>query len=676
MKKYSSILLLCICLLFWACEEEPETDTTPPTVSITHPEPLSSVSEITSVTCIATDNDSVQTVELWIDSMAMGIFDSISPYELPWNTVPYPDSSEHIITVRAEDLNNNISDSEPVIVTVNNSTSHPQAVNIISIVYTLADMTITFEQSTDSDFFSYELLRSGSEEGNKNSLGIFSSINDTVIHITNFDPLTAAWYWIRTADIHGYTSTGSGYYILDDPPLPVTLDPVVFLDSLFVINWSRNTEDDFHSYSVFESLNPTMSSAVEVFQSTDSIITEFNHFEIEESQYRYYQVVVKDYWGLMSASNIEMGTSWTLFNETYGDFSYDYGRCVLQTLDEGYIVAGNTSTVGNSFSNVLLVKTDVQGNQEWIKSITFSATDRGNAVTEGSDGGFIVVGNTISENDGSQDVLLLKTDGIGTVEWHQAYGTNQDEIGNSVYPAADGGYIICGQAVSANTGFNFAYLIKVDGSGNESWSRTFGADANDYGYSVIQANDGGYAIAGMTRSSGDSDGDAWLIKTDGDGQQEWSQTYGGDGTESARAIQQTVDGGFILLGHTNSFGSGNNDAFLVKTDAAGNQQWSQTYGGTATDHGRSVDQTDDGGYIIAGYTDSFGTNGFDFWLIKTDTEGNLEWHETYTDYGDDRGLWGQQTVDGGYVITGYSDSNSNSVPDVVLVKTDHLGNTD
>ena len=135
-------------------------------------------------------------------------------------------------------MNNNISDSEPVIVTVNNSTSHPQAVNIISIVYTLADMTITFEQSTDSDFFSYELLRSGSEEGIKNSLGIFSSINDTVIHITNFDPLTAAWYWIRTADIHGYTSTGSGYYILDDPPLPVTLDPVVYLDSLFAINLS------------------------------------------------------------------------------------------------------------------------------------------------------------------------------------------------------------------------------------------------------------------------------------------------------------------------------------------------------------------------------------------------------------------------------------------------------
>ena len=244
----------------------------------------------------------------------------------------------------------------------------------------------------------------------------------------------------------------------------------------------------------------------------------------------------------------------------------------------------------------------MKGDQEWIKSITFSATDRGNAVTEGSDGGYIVVGNTISENDGSQDVLLFKTDGIGTVEWHQAYGTNQDEIGNSVYPAADGGYIICGQAVSANTGFNFAYLIKVDGSGNESWSRTFGADANDYGYSVIQANDGGYAIAGMTRSSGDSDGDAWLIKTDVDGYEEWSQTYGGDGTESGRAIQQTVDGGFILLGHTNSFGNGNNDAFLVKTDAAGNQQWSQTYGGAATDHGRSVDQTDDGGYICLLYT--------------------------------------------------------------------------
>ena len=181
MKKYCSILLLCICLLYWACEEEQETDATPPTVTITHPDPFSLVSEITSVTCIATDNDSIKTVELWIDSMAMGIFDSISPYELPWNTVLYPDSSEHIITVRAEDLNNNISDSKPVIVIVDNSTSHPQAVNIISIVYTLSDMTITFEQSIDIDFFSYELLRSSPEEGNKNSLGIFSSINDSAL---------------------------------------------------------------------------------------------------------------------------------------------------------------------------------------------------------------------------------------------------------------------------------------------------------------------------------------------------------------------------------------------------------------------------------------------------------------------------------------------------------------
>ena len=665
-------LILIISCLFFSCEEEPYTDIIPPNVIIISPSKSSYVSEITLVNCTAIDNDSVKIVELWIDSIAMNIVDSITPYELLWNTVSYEDSSQHSIMVKAEDINNNISYSEPIVVTVDNSKSYPDAVNIRSIDYTLTQMIISHERSNDNDFFSYELLRSESEDGIKNSINYLTSIDDTVVQIIEFDPLIPAWYWIRVTDIHGYSTVGLGLYILDAHPLSVNLNPINFLDSLFFISWSSNDDSDFYSYSLFESLNPDMTDATQIFQVAENNILDYSHYEIAQSEYTYYQTVVQDHWGLTSESNIEMGTSWVLFNKAYGDFSYDYGRSMMQTSDGGYIIAGNTSTVGNSFSNVFVIKTDVKGTQEWMRSITYSPTDRANSVVVASDGGYIILGNTIPQSNESSDVLLIKLGWLGNVEWSQSYGSNQEEIGNSISITSDGGYILCGHTVSPNTGFSFAYLIKVDEFGNESWSRTFGADGNDYAYSVIQSDEGGYVIAGITRSNGDSDGDAWIIKTDDQGFEEWSQTFGGDGTEAARAIQQTIDGGFIIIGHTNSIGSGNNDAFLVKVDSEGMYQWSQTFGGAGTDHGRSIDITDDG-YFISGYTDSYGTNGFQIWLIKTDLEGNLQWDEKYGGDGDDRAYWGQKVLDGGYAIVGSSNSNDNSVPDVILIKTDDQG---
>lgn len=672
MKNYLLFQVLIVSFLLLSCEEEPVADTTPPTVTISSPSNSSFVSEITMVNCTAIDNDSVKVVELWIDSVAMNIVDSISPYEFLWNTVSYDDSSQHTIMVKAEDINENISESDPISVTVDNSTSYPDVVNILSIDYTLTDMTISHERSNDSDFFSYELLSSESEDDIKYSLNYLTGIDDTIVYITEFDPLIPTWYWARVTDIHGYSTISPGYYILDAPPQSISLDPINFLDSLFFISWSNNNDPDFYSYSLFESSASDMTDAIQIFQIMENNTLDFSHYQIEQSRYTYYQIIVQDYWGQTYESNIEKGTSWTLFNEAYGDFSYDYGRSIIQTSDEGYIIVGNTSTAGNSFSNVFVVKTDVKGTQEWTRNITYSPTDRANSVAAVSDGGYIIIGNTISQSDESSDVLLIKMGWMGNVEWSQSYGTDQEEIGNSVSITSDGGYILCGQTVSPNTGFSSAYLIKVDEFGNESWSRTFGADGNDYGYSVIQSDEGGYVIAGITRSAGDSDGDAWIIKTDGQGLEQWSQIFGGDETEAARAIKQTFDGGFIIIGHTNSIGSGNNDAFLVKTDSEGIHQWSQTYGGAGTDHGRSVDKTDDG-YFISGYTDSYGTSGFQFWLIKTDLEGNLQWEETYGGGGDDRAYWGQKALDGGYVVTGYSNSNDNSVPDVILIKTDDQG---
>jgi hypothetical protein len=192
-----------------------------------------------------------------------------------------------------------------------------------------------------------------------------------------------------------------------------------------------------------------------------------------------------------------------------------------------------------------------------------------------------------------------------------------------VQQTTDGGYIIAGGTDSFGAGIYDAYLVKTDGEGNEEWSRTFGGEDNDTADSVQQTADGGYIIAGDTESFG-VDGDFYLVKTDGEGNEEWSRAFGGEETEEADSVQQTADGGYIIAGYTISYGAGSWDAYLVKTDGEGNEEWSRAFGGESYDLASSVQQTADGGYIIAGYTESFGAGNYDVYLVKTDGEGVVE----------------------------------------------------
>ncbi|MEW5759208.1 MAG: hypothetical protein AB1779_00405 [Candidatus Thermoplasmatota archaeon] len=275
-----------------------------------------------------------------------------------------------------------------------------------------------------------------------------------------------------------------------------------------------------------------------------------------------------------------------------------------------------------------------------------SYSDMGYSVQQTTDGGYIIVGETSSYAAGAYDVWLIKTDSSGNMQWSRTYGGGNGDV----------------------------WLIKTDSHGNMQWNRTYGGSYEDGGYSVQQTNDGGYVIAGYTLSYGAGNGDVWLIKTDSYGNIQWNRSYGGSYEDGGYSVQRTTDGGYIIVGETSSYGAGAYDLWLIKTDSHGNMQWSRTYGGGNGDLGYSVQQTNDGGYVIAGFTVSYGAGYADVWLIKTDSHGNMQWNRTYGGSGDDWGNSVQQTNDGGYIIAGYTMSYGAGFYDVWLIKTDSLGN--
>jgi hypothetical protein len=271
--------------------------------------------------------------------------------------------------------------------------------------------------------------------------------------------------------------------------------------------------------------------------------------------------------------------------------------------------------------------------------------------------------------------LFVGSVGASSEMWNQTYGGGGYESARSVVATSDGGYAIAGIRDYGGTEDNRLvdwWLVKTDEFGDMEWNKVYaGGMLQDEPRSLVVMADGGYAIAGYTNSYGAGNDDCWLVKTNEYGEMKWNRTYGGTEDDSASSLVATSDGGCAMAGFTRSFGAGQNDFWLVKIDASGNVEWNQTYGGTDYDSASSLVVTSDGGYAIAGRTSSFGSGIQDCWLIKTDKFGNVEWNQTYGGTEDDSASSLVVTSDGGYALAGATNAFGDG--DFWLIKLDGAG---
>ena len=367
---------------------------------------------------------------------------------------------------------------------------------------------------------------------------------------------------------------------------------------------------------------------------------------------RYFSIVLVTFTFLIFPS---IADAQITFEKWYGGASSDVGYSVAQTSDGGYIIAGKTDSYGAGGWDVYLIKTDSLGDTTWTK--TYGGTDHemGHSVAQTTDGGYIVVGS------GNLGIYLIKTDAVGDTTWTKSFGG----IGYAVAQTSYGGYIITGSYGGD------VYLMKTNANGDSIWTRTFDGSDVAYGYSVIQTFDEGYIITGWARPYGPGSANVYLIKTDSLGDTTWTKMYGDSTNSTGQSVSQTSDGGYIIAGNITPFYFP--DVYLIKTNESGDTIWTKSFGSIdGWDEGYSVAQTADGGYIVTGFVETTYMNR-DVYLIKTDATGDSLWTKRFGSSNNDEGYSVAQTADGGYIIAGFTQSFGAGGHDVYLIKTDANG---
>lgn len=352
------------------------------------------------------------------------------------------------------------------------------------------------------------------------------------------------------------------------------------------------------------------------------------------------------------------------FERYYGGISDEEGNSIAQTVDGGFIIAGYTESYGAGSRDLYVVRINTYGDTVWTRTFGGAGYDDAVDITSIDDSHYLIGGYT---GTGNGDIYLVKINDIGDVIWTKTIGTTDNDHLKKIRKSPDGGFIICGDIMGLG---DYKYLlVKTNSSGDTLWTKAY-----NYGtaYSIDLTNDGGFILGVDPFEVPYFTDDFLLVKTSADGDIEWTKTYGGPQTEVPYAVGQTSDGGYFIAGRTDSYGAGGSDFYLLKTNSGGDSLWAKTYGGEADERAFAAIQTSDDGYLMAGYTFADVNQYFDFYLVKTDVNGNLQWTRVYG------GVWqemayGIKETEDGYAIVGYTQSYGSGGFDMYFVKTDKNG---
>ncbi|MGD9141440.1 MAG: FlgD immunoglobulin-like domain containing protein [bacterium] len=340
-----------------------------------------------------------------------------------------------------------------------------------------------------------------------------------------------------------------------------------------------------------------------------------------------------------------------LWEKEYGAPYNDAAKWVENVSTGGFILVGNTTTTDTTFGDVSMIRINPWGDTLWTKQYGGIGGEAAEGVRETPDGGFIVAGLTTSYGEGSADCYVIRTDSNGDTLWTRTYGGPGYDNAYGIDLAHGGGYVITGIYEDAG-GDADVYLVRIDDNGDTLWTNTYGGSAVDWAMRVRRTSDGGYIMAGETRSYADPVGDAYLVKVDSGGAMEWHNWFGGTSVEVAYDVCENPSNGFVAVGYTSSSGAGSSDFFLIQTLANGDTVWTKTYGGTDYDVGHSIALATDYSYLIAGSTRSYGAGNMDAYVMKVSPAGDFVWGEAYGGADYDDGFCLQETPDEGIIMCG------------------------
>jgi hypothetical protein len=359
-----------------------------------------------------------------------------------------------------------------------------------------------------------------------------------------------------------------------------------------------------------------------------------------------------------STTSLEVSGALFMWAKTYGGKHHDVGYSIQQTSEGGYIVAGEAWSFDAGQSDAWVLKLDGNGETEWQRAYGNKHHDAGYSIQQTRDGGYIMAGETDAEAPFWGDFWVVKLNSSGDIEWQKTYGNGW---ANSIQETSEGGYIVAGM----NNGD--AWVIKLDRDGEIEWQKAFRGMHGDWAHSVKETSEGGYIVAGTIK------GDAWVFKLNAQGNVEWQKTYGSCSLDAIFSIEQTEEGGYVVASLRSSPGLGHSDVWVLKLDSFGNIEWQKAYGDRKHDFAHSIEQTKDGGYIVAGWTQADSDDGLDGWILRLGSRGEVQWQKAYGGNKHDAFHSIRQTSDGGYAVTGWTQSFGEGGLDVWVLKLNSEG---